>query len=92
MFKEGSSRNITAAKQQQIVSNIFSLGSSKILLPTISNKHAEVWALYKEVASYYDAGLNPPEDVTLLFPDDNSGNVYRLPTGDEVNRKGGTGV
>lgn len=53
---------------------------------------AEVWALYKEVASYYDAGLDPPEDVTLLFPDDNSGNVYRLPTGNETNRKGGSGV
>lgn len=52
----------------------------------------EVWALYKEVASYYDAGLDPPEDVTLLFPDDNWGNVYRLPTGDEVSRKGGSGV
>jgi len=52
----------------------------------------EVWALYKEVASYYDAGLNPPEDITLLFPDDNSGNVYRLPTGEETTRKGGTGV
>ncbi|KAK1750356.1 hypothetical protein QBC47DRAFT_407012 [Echria macrotheca] len=52
----------------------------------------QVWALYKEVASYYDAGLDPPEDVTLLFPDDNAGNVYRLPTEKERNRKGGTGV
>ncbi|KAK3321897.1 hypothetical protein B0H66DRAFT_619172 [Apodospora peruviana] len=52
----------------------------------------QVWALYKEVASYYDAGLDPPEDITLLFPDDNWGNVYRLPTGAEVDRKGGTGV
>ncbi|KEZ39011.1 hypothetical protein SAPIO_CDS10378 [Scedosporium apiospermum] len=52
----------------------------------------QVWALYKEVASYYDAGLDPPEDVTLLFPDDNWGNVYRLPTGDEASRKGGSGV
>ncbi|KAK4186023.1 hypothetical protein QBC35DRAFT_555211 [Podospora australis] len=53
----------------------------------------QVWALYKEVASYYDAGLNPPEDITLLFPDDNQGNVYRLPSGkEEVGRKGGTGV
>ncbi|KXX76158.1 hypothetical protein MMYC01_207363 [Madurella mycetomatis] len=52
----------------------------------------QVWALYKEVASYYDAGLNPPEDITLLFPDDNQGNVYRLPTGNETEREGGTGV
>jgi len=52
----------------------------------------QVWAVYKEVASYYDAGLDPPKDVTILFPDDNAGNVYRLPTGDEAKRKGGNGV
>jgi hypothetical protein len=52
----------------------------------------QVWALYKEVASYYDAGLHPPEDVTLLFPDDNQGNVYRLPTQNETGRQGGSGV
>ncbi|KAK4224458.1 hypothetical protein QBC38DRAFT_514907 [Podospora fimiseda] len=52
----------------------------------------QVWALYKEVASYYDAGLDAPEDVTILFPDDNAGNVYRLPTDDEVDREGGHGV
>ncbi|KAK3984701.1 hypothetical protein QBC44DRAFT_374859 [Cladorrhinum sp. PSN332] len=52
----------------------------------------QVWALYKEVASYYDAGLDAPEDVTILFPDDNAGNVYRLPTDDEVGREGGHGV
>ncbi|KAK4161490.1 hypothetical protein QBC43DRAFT_357572 [Cladorrhinum sp. PSN259] len=52
----------------------------------------QVWALYKEVASYYDAGLDAPEDVTILFPDDNAGNVYRLPTDEEVGRPGGHGV
>lgn len=52
----------------------------------------QVWALYKEVASYYDAGLDAPEDVTILFPDDNAGNVYRLPTDEEIGRKGGHGV
>lgn len=52
----------------------------------------EVWAMYKEVTPYYDAGLNPPDDVTLLFPDDNHGNVHRLPIGDESERAGGVGV
>jgi hypothetical protein len=52
----------------------------------------QVWALYKEVASYYDAGLKPAEDITLLFPDDNQGNVYRLPTGNETEREGGSGI
>lgn len=48
--------------------------------------------MYKEVTRYYDAGLNPPDDVTLLFPDDNQGNVVRLPIGNESERSGGIGV
>lgn len=51
-----------------------------------------MWALYKEVVPYYDAGLNPPDDVTLLFPDDNFGNIHRLPIGNETERRGGSGV
>jgi hypothetical protein len=51
----------------------------------------QVWALYKEVTTYYDSGLNPPDDVTILFPDDNQGQAYRLPTGNETTRPGGTG-
>ncbi|KAL1841472.1 hypothetical protein VTJ49DRAFT_7027 [Mycothermus thermophilus] len=51
----------------------------------------QVWALYKEVTTYYDSGLDPPDDVTILFPDDNQGQAYRLPTGNETSRPGGTG-
>ncbi|MDH5823262.1 glycosyl hydrolase 115 family protein [Luteimonas sp. RD2P54] len=39
----------------------------------------QVWALYKEVQDYFDQGMRVPEDVTLLFADDNWGNVRRLP-------------
>jgi len=49
------------------------------------------WALYKEVQDYYDAGMTVPDDVTLLFSDDNWGQIRRLPTKD-INRKGGFGV
>lgn len=52
----------------------------------------QVWTLYKEVQTYYAAGLNPPDDVTLIFPDDNAGNVQRLPTGNESSRSGGIGL
>ena len=52
----------------------------------------QVWTLYKEVQTYYAAGLDPPEDVTLIFPDDNAGNVQRLPTGNESSRAGGIGL
>ncbi|KAH8589239.1 hypothetical protein B0O99DRAFT_725600 [Bisporella sp. PMI_857] len=52
----------------------------------------QVWTIYKEVATYYAAGLIPPEDVTLMFTDDNWGNIMRFPTGNEIERSGGFGV
>jgi hypothetical protein len=33
----------------------------------------QVWALYKEVQDYYDQGMRVPDDVILLFSDDNWG-------------------
>ena len=51
----------------------------------------QIWALYKEVQDYYDHGMKVPDDVTLLFADDNWGQVRRLPGGD-LDRKGGYGV
>jgi hypothetical protein len=60
------------------------------------NKPAEqvpqVWALYKEVQGYYDKGMRVPDDVTLLWCDDNWGNIRRLPTPEERKRVGGAGV
>ncbi|MBX2857166.1 MAG: glycosyl hydrolase 115 family protein [Cellvibrionaceae bacterium] len=56
-----------------------------------AHKTPQVWALYKEVQDYYDEGMTVPEDVTLLFADDNWGLVRRLPTKD-LNRQGGFGV
>ena len=51
----------------------------------------QLWALYKEVQDYYDKGMDAPGDVTLLFADDNWGNIRRLPElGSE--RPGGYGV
>lgn len=52
----------------------------------------QLWCLYKEVQSYYDHGMRVPDDVTLLWADDNWGNIRRLPTPEERNRKGGAGV
>ncbi len=50
------------------------------------------WALYKEVQEYYEAGMRVPDDVTLLWCDDNWGNIRRLPTPDERKRAGGAGI
>lgn len=50
------------------------------------------WALYKEVQDYYDKGMRVPEDVTLLFSDDNWGNLRRLPKLNAKPRSGGYGI
>ncbi|TDZ21574.1 hypothetical protein Cob_v005627 [Colletotrichum orbiculare MAFF 240422] len=53
----------------------------------------QLLALYKEVQDQYEEGnLDVPDDVTLLFADDNFGSIRRLPTGKEKDRKGGAGV
>lgn len=57
-------------------------------------KTPQVWALYKEVLDYYDHGMRAPDDVTLLFADDNWGQIRRLPVPgkDRLDRPGGYGV
>ena len=55
-------------------------------------KIPQVWALYKEVQAYYEAGMRVPDDATLLWSDDNWGNIRRLPTAEERKRAGGAGV
>ncbi|KAJ3044534.1 hypothetical protein HDV00_001961 [Rhizophlyctis rosea] len=50
------------------------------------------WCLYKEVQGYYEDGMRVPDDITLLWADDNWGNIRRLPSGNETARKGGAGV
>jgi hypothetical protein len=61
-------------------------------------KTPQVWALYKEVQDYYDHGMRVPDDVTLLFADDNWGQIRRLPLAaslgghDPIDRVGGYGV
>ncbi|MBN2163346.1 MAG: glycosyl hydrolase 115 family protein [Pontiellaceae bacterium] len=52
----------------------------------------QLWALYKEVMEYYEHGMRVPDDVTLLWCDDNWGNIRRLPTPEERRRSGGAGV
>ncbi len=55
-------------------------------------KVPQLWCLYKEVQDYYKAGMRVPDDVTLLWAEDNWGNVRRLPTAEERKRSGGAGI
>jgi hypothetical protein len=67
----------------------------KILAEEINPDPAKVpqlWCLYKEVQDFYNDGLQVPDDVTLLWADDNWGDVRRLPTARERLRPGGAGI
>jgi hypothetical protein len=69
----------------------------KIIAETINpdvTKVPQMWCLYKEVQNYYETGgLNPPpEDITLLWAEDNNGSIRRLPTAEERKRSGGAGI
>ncbi len=52
----------------------------------------QVWTLYKEVLRYWDEGLRPPDDVTVVFTDDNWGNIRQLPDPKLPARSGGYGL
>ncbi|HEX3969635.1 MAG TPA: glycosyl hydrolase 115 family protein [Edaphobacter sp.] len=71
------------ADQRQILHDVVNSDLSKV---------PQVWALYKEVQTYYEKGMRVPEDVTLLWSDDNWGNLRRLPTAEERKRPGGAGI
>ena len=47
---------------------------------------------YKEVQDIYDDGFDVPDDVTLVWCDDNYGYIKHLPNEKERARKGGNGV
>lgn len=68
----------------------------RAILSDVTGKPAseipQMWALYKEVQDYYDQGMQVPEDVTLLLCDDNWGNIRRVPTAEQLKRKGGFGM
>jgi hypothetical protein len=84
------SESANTALLQQIVAN-----QRKIIGEVYRRDPAGVvqdWALYKEVQEYYDQGMRVPDDVTLLWCDDNWGDIRRLPTLEERKRSGGAGI
>ncbi len=52
----------------------------------------QVFVPYKEVLGLYNNGLKVPDDVTLMWCNDNFGYLTRLSNAQEQKRKGGAGV
>ncbi len=86
--------NATVAQSMALLEEIVDV-QRKMIAEEINPDPAKVpqlWCLYKEVLEYYNQGMRVPDDVTLLWPDDNWGNLRRLPTAEERKRSGGAGV
>ncbi len=52
----------------------------------------QVWTLYKEVQDYWSEGMRAPDDVTVIWCDDNWGNMRGLPHQADPKRGGGYGL
>ncbi|MCD8185753.1 MAG: glycosyl hydrolase 115 family protein [Rikenellaceae bacterium] len=52
----------------------------------------QVFIPYKEVLEVYQAGLDIPQDVTLMWCDDNYGYLRHFPSAEERARSGGNGI
>jgi hypothetical protein len=52
----------------------------------------QIFIPYKEVLELYNNGVRVPDDVTLIWPDDNHGQLRQLPTAAERQRAGGNGL
>ena len=72
------------------------INDQRDLLSTYINKDVtkvpQVFVPYKEVLQIMENGLNVPEDVTLMWCDDNYGYMTRLGNAEQQKRPGGGGV
>jgi len=86
----GGSMQEQVAKTEEIMGVQRSMlsGSKEIPLESIP----QTIVLYKEVLDLYNLGMDVPEDVTLMWCDDNYGYIRRLSDEAEQQRSGGSGV
>ncbi|WP_273162425.1 glycosyl hydrolase 115 family protein [Massilia timonae] len=72
------------------------IASQRAMLAHTLGRSAEripqAFTMYKEVLDYYNRGLRVPDDVTLVWPEDNYGYLNQLGTARERARGGGNGI
>lgn len=84
----------TVAEQKAVLERV--LKDQRGLLQKYVNKDVtaipQAFIPYKEVLDIYNAGLQVPDDVTLIWCDDNYGYIRHFPTAEERARKGVNGI
>ncbi|HYG22315.1 MAG TPA: glycosyl hydrolase 115 family protein [Verrucomicrobiae bacterium] len=81
-------------EQVQLLQQIFSDQRALLARHVSSDVDSvpQVFCAYKEVLDVYRGGLKVPDDVTIMFPDDNFGYIRTFATAQERQRRGGAGV
>ncbi|MDE6696294.1 MAG: glycosyl hydrolase 115 family protein [Muribaculaceae bacterium] len=74
----------------QVIDYQRGLLSSKFNCP--AEEVPQIFVPYKETLDLYRKGLEIPDDVTIVWPDDNYGYMKGLSNPEERKRKGGSGV
>lgn len=64
----------------------------EILKDTLGRDTMMTFIPYKEVLELYDNGMEIPEELTLVWANDNYGYIRRYPSEKEQRRKGGNGI
>lgn len=86
-------RYATTIPEKVVVMNDIIADQRRILAEEVGAAAGpQVFIPYKEVLDLYNAGVQVPEDVTLIWPDDNHGNMRQLPNETERARSGGNGI
>jgi len=84
----------TDAERIRVLEQVFT--DQRALLARHVNPRVEqvpqMFCAYKEVLDLYRRGLKVPEDVTIIWPDDNFGYIRNFATPEEQKRAGGFGV
>lgn len=81
----------TTGERRALLETIFA-DQRRLLTQAGVPQAPQVFTPYKEVLDIYRAGLRVPDDVTLMWPNDNFGYIRQFPNAAERTRSGGSGV
>ena len=86
--------SLTMAERIRVLEN--AIADQRTILTNNIDKRIEeipqIFIPYKEVLEIYESGFNLPDDITIVWPDDNYGYIKRLSNHEEQNRSGRSGV
>lgn len=94
-FETSGLKDMTTEERKQAEIELLSgiiRDQRKMLKEGLGTETMTTFIPYKEVLPLYDGGLEIPEDVTLVWANDNYGYIRRYPSEKEKQRKGGNGI